>query len=55
MENFVPASYVDTGFDLDLKGHDIKDAKAKKVGKVIAQEKNFGIALVDLSKLPDGQ
>jgi hypothetical protein len=55
VENFVPASYVDSGFNLDLKGLDIRDPKAKKVGKILAQEKNFGIALVDLSKLPDGQ
>lgn len=51
IENFTPASYVDLGFNVALKGEEIKDAKGKKLGKVISHQNNFGIALVDLARL----
>ena len=41
----------DVGFDIDLKGSELKDSKGKKVGKVIASRHNMGIALVDLLRL----
>jgi hypothetical protein len=34
-----------------LKGEEIKDAKGKKLAKIIASEKNMGIALVDVNRL----
>ena len=42
---------IDQGFDLELKGTEIKDAKGKRLGRVIASNKNLGIAMVDLSRL----
>lgn len=36
IESFTPASYVDLGFNLSLKGEEIKDVKGKKLGKVIS-------------------
>lgn len=51
VENFTPASYIDSGFNIDLKNQEIIDAKGKKLGKVISSEKNIGIALVDLNRL----
>jgi|LakMenEpi03Aug12_release.lakeMendotaPanAssembly.Ray.scaffolds.fasta_scaffold3764117_1 hypothetical protein len=36
IESFTPASYVDLGFNLTLKGEEIKDVKGKKLGKVIS-------------------
>ena len=50
-QNFSPLEYVDQGFDLDLKGTEIKDNKGKRLGKVIASNKNLGIAMVDLGRL----
>ena len=51
MENFIPSSYIDIGFDIKLKNEEIKDSKGKKLGKVISAEKNMGLALVDLNRL----
>lgn len=51
MQGFSPISYVDRGFDINLKGETILDAKGKKLGKVFAQQNNVGIALVDLARL----
>ena len=50
-DNFSPMRLIDQGFDLELKGTEIKDAKGKRLGKVIASNKNLGIAMVDLSRL----
>jgi ribosomal 30S subunit maturation factor RimM len=50
-EGFNPASFADSGFNIDLIGKEIVDAKGKKLGKVLASEKNMGIALVDLNRL----
>lgn len=49
--NFTPASQVDSGFNINLKGEEILDGKGKKLGKIIACEKNMGIALVDVNRL----
>ena len=51
VEDFTPAGHVDSGFNISLKGEEIKDAKGKKLGKIIASEKNMGIALVDVNRL----
>jgi len=51
IENFTPASHVDTGFNVDLKDKEILDVKGKKLGKIISSAKNVGIALVDLNRL----
>lgn len=51
VQNFSPASFVDTGFDIPLIGEEIKDSKGKRLGKVIAAKCNMGIALVDLNRL----
>ncbi len=51
VQNFSPAGYVDTGFNLPLLGEEIQDAKSRKLGKVIAATANMGIALVDLNRL----
>ena len=49
--NFDPYVMHDSGFDLDLKGENIVDEKGKKLGKVLANSTNMGVALVDLTKL----
>ena len=49
--HFSPLEMVDTGFDEDLANTEIKDAKGKKLGKVLASANNLGIALVDLARL----
>lgn len=51
VDNFSPMRLIDQGFDLELKGTEIKDAKGKRLGRVIASNKNLGIAMVDLSRL----
>lgn len=51
IDNFSPVHHVDLGFDLNLKTQEIVDSKGKKLGKVIAQQNNVGIALVDLARL----
>ena len=51
MENFSPLKLIDQGFDVDLKGQEIKDSKGKSLGKIIASKNNLGVALVDLSRL----
>ena len=42
---------IDQGFDEELKGKEIRDAKGKKLGKVLASRHNLGVALVDLGRL----
>ena len=42
---------VDDKFDLDLKGEQIIDEKGKKLGKVLTNANNIGIAMVDLQRL----
>ena len=49
--NFDPYVMHDQGFDLDLKGENIVDEKGKKLGKVLTNSTNMGVALVDLTKL----
>lgn len=51
VDSFDPATYADEEFDINIKGLEIRDQKGKKLGKVLAQEKNIGIAMVDLNKL----
>lgn len=51
IEGYNPASHVDPGFNISLKGEEIKDSKGKKLGKILTSEKNMGIALVDLNRL----
>lgn len=51
VENFAPASEIDQGFNVELKGEIIKDQKGRKLGKVLASSKNMGVALVDLDRL----
>ena len=36
---------------MDLRGENIVDEKGKKLGKVLANSTNMGVALVDLTKL----
>ena len=49
--HFSPLEMVDTGFDENLASTEIKDAKGKKLGKVLASANNLGVALVDLARL----
>ncbi len=51
VQNFSPASFVDTDFNIPLVGEEIKDSKGRRLGKVITANCNMGIALVDLSRL----
>lgn len=51
VENFSPFNAIDKGFNGIVKGETILDAKGKKLGKVIAQSYNIGIALVDVRLL----
>lgn len=51
VENFAPANHVDLSFTQDTRGEEILDAKGRKLGKVIAAERNTGIAMVDLNRL----
>ena len=51
VEDFTPAGHVDPGFNISLKNEEIKDSKGKKLGKIIASEKNMGIALIDVNRL----
>ena len=50
-EEFSPLEMIDEGFDIDLKGTEIKDSKGKRLGKVVAHRNNMGIALIDLMRL----
>ena len=49
--NFDPYVMHDKGFDLELKGEPLLDEKGKKLGKVLTNADNMGVAMVDLVKL----
>jgi folate-binding protein YgfZ len=51
VENFSPFNAIDKGYSDVVKGETILDAKGKKLGKVIAQSYNIGIALCDIRLL----
>ena len=48
--NFTPLAQVDKSFDLDLKGEQIV-SQGKKLGKILTNKFNCGIALVDINKV----
>lgn len=51
VNNFAPLKLIDREFTDDLKGKEIKDGKGKRLGKVLANRNNLGIAMVDLMRL----
>lgn len=51
VENFSPFNSIDKGFETSFKGETILDSRGKKLGKVIAQSYNLGIALADIRLL----
>ena len=51
IDDFSPLQMLDQGFDIDVKGEIILDAKGKKLGKVLGHQNNMGIAIVDLNRL----
>ena len=51
VENFSPFNAIDRNFKTVVKGETILDLKGKKLGKIIAQSYNLGIALADINLL----
>lgn len=47
----IPINSIDTTYTFDLKGVDIIDSTGEKVGKVIANENNCGIAMINTDTL----
>jgi folate-binding Fe-S cluster repair protein YgfZ len=53
-ENFNPFLYLDKNFDIDILSEQItaiQNEKSIKIGKILTQKMNFGIALVDITKI----
>ena len=48
VDNFSPFNAIDKGFTQSVKDQTILDSRGKKLGKVIAQSYNMGIALANI-------
>jgi folate-binding protein YgfZ len=48
--NFMPMQHVDKSFDMELKSEEIRFG-GTKIGKVLANKFNCGVALIDINKL----
>ena len=50
-DDLSPFSFVDHNFSDDIEGTQITNKKGKRLGKVITNHRNIGVAMVDLTKL----
>ena len=50
-DDFNPFSLIDHSFTDEIEGTQITNKKGKRLGKVITNHKNIGVAMVDLTKL----
>ena len=50
-EMFSPLRNKDASYTHDIIGQEIKDEKGGKIGKILAQQYNAGVAIIDLPRL----
>ena len=50
-DNFNAIKFVDREFEKSVVGHEIKDSKGVKVGKVLGSQYNVGTVVMDIPKL----